>query len=94
MPRASPLLKHSDIRRTNITDMLAGYDFVQLDVFTQTARRISNARNRAYLYSTTTTAPDDIVVDLNVGKILVDSVPIRLVPGTTAPRGDVFGEIR
>jgi trans-2,3-dihydro-3-hydroxyanthranilate isomerase len=39
-----------------------------------------------YLYSTTDTAPDEIVLDLNVGKSLSDSLPIRPVPGTTAPR--------
>src|SRR5499427_3836300 len=36
MPRESLRPKPSGIRRTNITDMAAGYDFVQLDVFTQT----------------------------------------------------------
>src|SRR5213082_2221466 len=39
-----------------------------------------------YLYSTTDTAPDEIVLDLNVGKIPVRFTAIRPVPGTTAPR--------
>jgi trans-2,3-dihydro-3-hydroxyanthranilate isomerase len=47
-----------------------------------------------YLYSTTDTAPDEIVLDLNVGKI-----PVRFTADSTRARdnraeGDVFGEMR
>ena len=47
-----------------------------------------------YLYSTTNTAPDEIVLDLNVGKI-----PVRFTADSTRARnnraeGDVFGEMR
>ena len=46
------------------------------------------------LYSTTNTAPDEIVLDLNVGKI-----PVRFTADSTCARnnrveGDVFGEMR
>jgi len=47
-----------------------------------------------YLYSTTNTEPDEIVLDLNVGKI-----PVRFTADSTGARnnraeGDVFGEMR
>ena len=47
-----------------------------------------------YLYSTTSMAPDEIVLDLNVGKI-----PVRFSADSTRARdnraeGDVFGEMR
>src|SRR5438046_9722414 len=47
-----------------------------------------------YLYSTTDTAPDEIVLDLNVGKI-----PVRFTADSTRARnnraeGNVFGEMR
>src|SRR5256886_4510285 len=47
-----------------------------------------------YLYSTTDTAPDEIVLDLNVGKI-----PVRFTADSTRARnnraeGDVFSEMR
>jgi trans-2,3-dihydro-3-hydroxyanthranilate isomerase len=45
-----------------------------------------------YLYSTTNTAPDEIILDLNVGKI-----PVRFTADSTGARnnraeGDVFGD--
>src|SRR5438477_4691049 len=47
-----------------------------------------------HLYSTTNTAPDEIVLDLNAGKI-----PVRFTADSTRARnnraeGDVFGEMR
>jgi cytochrome oxidase assembly protein ShyY1 len=75
--------------------MAASYDFVQLDVFTQTPLAGRPTLGTAlYLYSTTNTAPDEIVLDLNVGKI-----PARFSGDSTRARnnraeGDVFGEMR
>src|SRR5262252_2390962 len=139
MPRESLRPKPSGIRRTNITDMAAGYDFVQLDVFTRTplagnplavftdARGLTDKQMQAlaremnlsettfilpreperetregkrvrifnvaeempfaghptlgtalYLYSTMPAVTDEIVLDLNIGKI-----PVRFTADST-----------
>ena len=47
-----------------------------------------------YLYSTTNTAPDEIVLDLNAGKIPVQFTADSSRRRTNRAEGDVFGEMR